>query len=86
MWCKLFGHKWYYYKEFLKYNVPDNFSGLRSLKTIEISIETEFRYCQRCDTNQIQRLGHPGYIIDSWRDYGLNKEQLRQKKLKQLGI
>lgn len=80
MKCKLFGHKWNYYKEEVEHTV----SSVYSSREISIMIDTEFRICERCQYKQV-RLHHTGRDSD-WSTAELSKEQLRNKKLKELGI
>lgn len=80
MKCKLFGHKWNYYKE----EVEHTASSIYSSREFTIMIDTEFRICDRCQYKQV-REHHTGRDID-WSTSELSKEQLRDKKLKELGI
>ena len=74
-WCKLIGHKWDYYNEKLPHTAGD----------IIIKINTEFRYCVKCHTNQIKN-NYTGDEDTDWKNCQLNLEQLRDKRLKELGI
>jgi hypothetical protein len=80
MKCRLFGHKWNYYKEEVEHTV----SSVYSSREVSIMIDTEFRICERCQYKQV-REHHTGRDSD-WSTTELNKEQLRDKKLKELGI
>jgi hypothetical protein len=80
MKCKLFGHKWNHYKEEVEHTVSSAFSS----REISIMVDTEFRICERCQYKQ-EREHHTGRDSD-WSTAELNKEQLRNKKLKELGI
>ena len=80
MKCKLFGHKWNYYKEIVEQTVSSSFGS----KDITILVDTEFRICERCQYKQV-REHFTGRDID-WSTAELSKEQLRDKKLKELGI
>jgi hypothetical protein len=80
MKCRLFGHKWNYYKEEVEHTVSSVFSS----REISIMVDTEFRICDRCQYKQV-REHHTGKDID-WSTTELNKDQLRDKKLKELGI
>jgi hypothetical protein len=74
--CKIFLHKWEYYKE----DVPHILSSSHTFM-----VSTEFRFCNKCFTNQI-RVAHSSSDKIDWRIVELSKEQLREKKLKDLGI
>jgi len=81
MKCKLFGHKWNYYKE----DVPHITSPVLEGLILGSACDTEFRYCSRCFTNQV-RVAHSFDEKTDWRNVVLNVEQERDKKLKELGI
>jgi hypothetical protein len=82
-WCKLFGHKWQSYQQKVRVDthafVADS-SGRHLI--LNAMINTEFRYCDKCSTNQIRT----NSILNTWKDYELTVEQSRVKKLKELGI
>lgn len=85
--CKIFGHKWNLYKE----EVEQTHSAMvarggvyGSSKTFTIMIDTQFRICDRCYYKQ-ERKHFTGRDTD-WYSAELNKEQSRQKKLKELGL
>ncbi len=78
MWCKLFGHKWNLYKEDIQHITSVG------VKSVSINVSTEFRFCPRCFIKQ-QRFHHTGHETD-WKDCQLDKEESRQKKLKELGL
>lgn len=80
-WCKIFGHKWSYYQQEIPHETP-NWNGQ---KTFTIMIDTSFRYCPKCSTNQIRK-NFTGKEYTDWDDCELNVYQLRDKKLKDLGI
>ena len=80
MKCRLFGHKWNYYKEEVEHTV----SSIYSSREFTMMIDTQFRICDRCQYKQV-REHHTGKDID-WSTAELSKEQLRDKKLKELGI
>lgn len=80
MKCKIFGHKWNYYKEEVEHTV----SSIYSSREFTMMVDTEFRICDRCQYKQV-REHHTGKDID-WSTAELSKEQLRDKKLKELGI
>ena len=80
MKCRLFGHKWNYYNEEVEHTV----SSIYSSREFTMMIDTQFRICDRCQYKQV-REHHTGKDID-WSTAELNKEQLREKKLKELGI
>jgi hypothetical protein len=80
MKCKLFGHKWNYYNEEVEHTV----SSVYSSREVSIMTDTEFRICDRCQYKQ-ERKHFTGRDTD-WSTAELSKEQLRDKKLKELGI
>jgi len=55
------------------------------IKIITFMISNEFRFCNKCFTNQV-RVAHSSSDKIDWRIVELSKEQLREKKLKDLGI
>jgi hypothetical protein len=75
-WCKLTGHKWDYYNKKVSHMTTGD---------IIIEISKGFRYCAKCNTNQIRK-GRSGVEKADWRNCELNIEQLREGKLKELGI
>jgi len=80
MKCKLFGHKWNHYKEEVEHTVSSAFSS----KPFTMMIDTEFRICDRCQYKQVRE--HFTGRESDWLTSELTKEQLRDKKLKELGI
>jgi hypothetical protein len=80
MKCKLFGHKWNHYNEEVGHTV----SSIYSSREFTMMVDTQFRICERCQYKQV-REHHTGKDID-WSTAELSKEQLRDKKLKELGI
>jgi hypothetical protein len=85
MKCKLFGHKWNYYKEEVEHQLPISGNSFGAGSTpFTMMVDTEFRICDRCQYKQV-REHHTGRETD-WSTAELNKEQLRDKKLKELGI
>lgn len=80
-WCKIFGHKWSYYQQ----EVPHVTQSALSHKKITIMIDTNFRFCDKCSTNQMRK-NFTGKEYTDWDDCELNVNQLRDKKLKSLGI
>jgi hypothetical protein len=80
MKCRLFGHKWNHYKEEVEHTVSSAFSS----REISIMVDTEFRICERCQYKQ-ERKHFTGKSTD-WYSSELSTEQLRNKKLKELGI
>jgi hypothetical protein len=79
--CKIFGHKWNVYKEDIPYMIP----GSNSHNNITIICEKYFRICDRCYYKQI-RDHYTGKEKNDWSEYVLSTEELRNKKLKELGI
>ena len=80
MKCKIFGHKWNKYKvETTKEVEPTKHTVGFSYHKID-----EFRICKRCHYKQI-RLHYTGRESD-WHEWELNTDELRDKKLKELGI
>jgi hypothetical protein len=87
MKCKLFGHKWNYYKEIVEQTHSSMVARggvYGASSTFTILVDTEFRICERCQYKQV-REHFTGRDID-WSTAELSKEQLRDKKLKELGI
>jgi hypothetical protein len=82
MKCKLFGHKWNYYKEEVELTISPPFPQLH--QPFNITVDTQFRICDRCQYKQ-ERKHFTGKDTD-WYEVELSKEQLRNKKLKELGI
>ncbi len=80
MKCKLFGHKWNYYNQ----EVEQTIISLFNSKPFTMMVDTEFRICERCHLKQ-ERKHFTGRSID-WYSVELSTEQLRNKKLKELGI
>lgn len=72
--CKFIGHKWVNYNDGQKID----YSGFSYIK------DSEFRICRRCSYKQV-RDHHTGRESD-WSTFELTKEELREKKLKDLGI
>jgi hypothetical protein len=85
MKCKLFGHKWNYYNEEVEQTFTSALVPYSSNpREFTIMVDTEFRICDRCQYKQV-REHHTGKSID-WCEAELSTEQLRNKKLKELGI
>ena len=82
MKCKLFGHKWNHYKEEVEQTISPPFPQLH--QPFNITVDTQFRICDRCQYKQ-ERKHFTGKDTD-WYESELSKEQLREKKLKELGI
>ena len=80
-WCKITGHKWSYYQQ----EVPHETLAWNGHKTFTLMIDTDFRFCDKCSKNQI-RVAHTGKNEIDWENCELNLDQLRDKKLKELGI
>jgi hypothetical protein len=75
--CKILGHKWNVYKE----DIPYFFAT------------KDFRICDRCYYKQVRdhcfgtiRYHYTGKEKNDWSEYVLSTEELRDKKLKELGI
>ena len=82
--CKVFGHKWNVYKEDIQYMIPATSNSHMSIPGFTVMYKKDFRICSRCYYNQI-RDDYTGREID-WSEYVLSTEELRDKKLKELGI
>jgi hypothetical protein len=80
--CKIFGHKWNHYKEEVEQTISPPFPQLH--QPFNITVDTQFRICDRCQYKQ-ERKHFTGKDTD-WHEVELSKEQLRNKKLKELGI
>jgi hypothetical protein len=76
MRCKIFGHKWNYYKEAAEHCIY--FVYILGFARI---FDAQFRICERCQYKQVRE-----HFTDYWVHSELSKEQLREKKLKELGI
>ena len=83
-WCRIIGHKWQHYFDGVPYSASFKFSAKAGYCRSEL-IETEFRFCAKCFTNQI-RVAHSGDEQVDWRSCQLTVDQLRDKKLSDLGI
>ena len=90
----LFGHKWELSKieREIEYNLPKfgkkgawNGSG----KKVTITTSDDIRICKRCYKKQkamYSPFNNSKYRTPDWRDNELSKDELRDKKLKELGI
>ena len=83
--CKVFGHKWQEYKEDVTHVTPSISNSHMSVPSITFSVNTTFRYCPKCFTNQIRLAWSDDEKVD-WRSVDLSIEQEREKKLKDLGL
>lgn len=83
--CKIFGHKFNYYKEDVEhqFSISGNSFGAGSA-SFTMMINTQFRICERCQYKQ-ERKHHTGGESD-WFESDLSVKQLRNKKLEELGI
>lgn len=79
--CRILGHKWSYYQQ----EVPHETPAWNGQKTFTFIYEKDFRYCDKCSTNQ-SRVAHTTRDEIDWKNCELNVDQLRDKKLKELGI
>lgn len=84
-WCKIFGHKWQNYQQEVPHETSSYFTPWNGQKTFTFMIDTDFRFCGKCFTNQV-REHHTGDDRIDWKNCDLNLDQLRDKKLKELGI
>jgi hypothetical protein len=85
MRCKIFGHKFNYYKEAVKHQLPISGNSFGAGSTpFTMMVDTQFRICERCHYKQVRE--HFTGRESDWSTSELNKEQLREKKLKELGI
>ena len=77
-WCKIFGHKWQSYQQ----EVPHIMSPV-----YKFMVDTDFRFCGKCFTNQVRcAVDFESKDEIDWKNCELNIDQLRDKKLKDLGI
>jgi hypothetical protein len=74
--CKLLGHKWQNYQQEVPHILSSGYKFI---------IDADFRFCGKCFTNQV-REHHTGDDRIDWKNCELNLDQLRDKKLKSLGI
>ena len=84
--CKIFGHKWSYYKEDISHVSIKKLNSLpmNYIPSLTFNVDTQFRICKRCYYKQV-REHYTGRESD-WFKSDLSKEELRNKKLKELGI
>jgi hypothetical protein len=83
--CKIFGHKWNVYKEDIQYMIPATSNSHMSIPGFTVMYKKDFRICSRCYYKQI-RDHYTGREKTDWCEYVLCTEELRDKKLKELGI
>ena len=83
--CKVFGHKWNVYKEDVLHMMPVVSNSHMSVPSFTIMVNKEFRICSRCYYKQV-RDHYTGREKTDWVGYVLSTEELRNKKLKELGI
>lgn len=83
MKCKIFGHKWNYYTDSIEYKYEP--IPILSITGYTIDIITQFRICKRCSYKQ-ERFAFTNKEKIDWRSANLNKEEMRNEKLKSLGI
>ncbi len=77
--CKVFGHKWNVYKEDISYMMP------AISNRFAVKYKKDFRICSRCYYKQV-RDHYIGREKTDWSEYVLSTEELRDKKLAELGI
>lgn len=84
--CKIFGHKWSYYKEDISHVSIKKLNSLpmNYIPSLTFNVDTQFRICKRCYYKQV-REHYTGRESD-WFKSDLSKEELRDKNLKELGI
>ena len=84
--CKIFGHKWSYYKEDISHVSIKKLTSLpmNYIPSLTFNVDTQFRICKRCYYKQV-REHYTGRESD-WFKSDLSKEELRDKNLKELGI
>jgi hypothetical protein len=84
----IFGHKWNYYQETEErvgtFGSSSGYAGSTpSSYTKKYFINSDFRICESCYRKQENK----SYInSNKWIDVPLNKKDIRDKKLKNLGI
>jgi hypothetical protein len=90
----IFGHKWELSKQEreVEYTLPKfskkgtwNGTG----RKVTITTSDDIRICKRCYKKQkamYSPFNNSKYRIPDWRDNELSKDELRDKKLKELGI
>jgi len=73
--CGIIGHKWNHYADKQEIVFP----------TFTYTKDSHFRICVRCSQKQVKN-HNTGIESKDWEDFELTKEELRQKKLEELGI
>ena len=102
--CKIFGHKWSYYKEDVSHVIIKKLNSLpmNYIPSLTFNVDTQFRICKRCYYKQVREHYHstntPYNLVlarlrimrtgreTDWSKCDLSAEELRDKKLKELGI
>lgn len=86
----LFGHKWELSKQEreIEYNLPKGtWTHGGETKKVTITTSDDIRICKRCYKKQKVMYSTFSYVkIADWRNDELSKDELRDKKLKELGI
>jgi len=98
--CKVFGHKWEYSVEDVTYIISGSVTK-STPNGVENTLLRNVRICSRCYYKQLnnihfipvhsmtyyKNLGYDLKRYDSgWSEFQLTKQELRDKKLKELGI
>ena len=85
--CKIFGHKWSYYKEDISHVIIKKLNSLpmNYIPSLTFNVDTQFRICKRCYYKQV-REHYTGKEKTDWSECDLSAEELRDKNLKELGI
>jgi C4-type Zn-finger protein len=84
-WCKYLGHKWENYTELIDITnnqlvIIPNSSNFTFMPYTE-KVATEFRVCKRCYYKQRKTI-----MLGGWVKQDLTEAEIRDKKLKQLGL
>lgn len=83
--CKLLGHNWDYYDEMEKHTFPAHSNSHMTVPEFTIDINSHFRICKRCSKKQ-KKINYFDISVTDWEDCNLNKQESRDRKLKELGI
>jgi hypothetical protein len=86
----LFGHKWELSKQEreIEYTLPK--FAEKGTRKVTITTSDDIRICKRCYNKQKAMYANPfnnsKHRTPDWRDIELSKDELRDKKLNELGI
>lgn len=78
--CKILGHKWHKFQGTKQMHIEAVNNSYMSIPEMTIDVNVWYRKCTRCYKRQER-----DHFTD-WSDCQLTKDEVREKKLKQLGI